>query len=239
MTSPADKIEKRNLSELKPHPNNVRIHPRSQIAKLARSISEFGLTKPILVDDQNFILAGHGTVEAAKQAGLTEIAVTVARGWSDAKKRAYILADNKLGLESLWDDAALAEELRKLETEIDLGLSGFDEDELMDIESAMKGFSLGDAPESVKENVSDMETIKQRRKGNAEKANKSDTEHYIVVVYPDRQSRERALAKLGLPSDERYIASNGVRLEPKGHLAEIAATRQIKVASVKHSGSTG
>lgn len=239
MTSPAKQIEARKLSELHPHPNNVRVHSQDQLDRLARSIKEFGLTKPVVIDENNIILAGHGTVAAAIQAGLDEIQVAVATGWSEEKKRAYIIADNKIGLDSSWDEAALVAELRKIEKEIDLEITGFDDDDLKDLEASLHGFSLSDAPPSVKENASDIETIRQRRKGNEEKASKSDTEHYIVVVYPDRESRERALSKLGMPHDERYVTSKAVRLEPRGQLSQISATRSTKVASVKHSGATG
>lgn len=96
------------------------------MAEIARSIQEWGWTMPVLVDEVGGIIAGHGRVLAAQLLGLTEVPVMVARGWSDAQKRAYLLADNKLGLNAGWDDALLAIELADLKgLGFDLGLTGF------------------------------------------------------------------------------------------------------------------
>ena len=95
------------------------------------SIREWGWTTPILVDEAGGLIAGHGRVMAARQLGITEVPVVVARGWSEAQKRAYILADNKLALNAGWDEALLRVELADLQgMGTDLSLIGFGEDEL-------------------------------------------------------------------------------------------------------------
>jgi DNA modification methylase len=92
---------------------------------------EWGWTNPVLVDEQGTIIAGHGRVEAAKKLGLTEAPVMVATGWSEAKMRAYVIADNQLALNAGWNDEMLAAELSDLqEMAVDLDLVGFDPKEL-------------------------------------------------------------------------------------------------------------
>jgi DNA modification methylase len=92
---------------------------------------EWGWTNPILTDEDGTIIAGHGRVAAAQKLGLTEVPVMIARGWSEAKKRAYCIADNKLALNAGWDEEMLAAELSDLkELAFDLDLIGFDEKEL-------------------------------------------------------------------------------------------------------------
>jgi ParB-like chromosome segregation protein Spo0J len=92
---------------------------------------EWGWTNPVLVDESGNIIAGHGRVLAARQLGISEVPVMVAQGWSEAKRRAYVIADNKLALNADWDMAALSAELQELDTgEFDLGLTGFSGQEL-------------------------------------------------------------------------------------------------------------
>jgi len=95
-------------SSLKVAPRNARTHSRKQVGQLAGSIERFGFTSPILVDDDNRILAGHGRLEAAKQLGMKEIPCLRLSSMSEADKRAYALADNKLALNAGWDFELLA-----------------------------------------------------------------------------------------------------------------------------------
>lgn len=124
---PADQVERRPLAELFPYARNARTHSDAQIAQIAASIREWGWTIPVLVDEEGQLIAGHGRVLAARQLGIETVPVMTARGWSEAKIRAYRIADNKLGLNSGWDDELLALELADLR---DLGaaldLTGFD-----------------------------------------------------------------------------------------------------------------
>jgi ParB-like chromosome segregation protein Spo0J len=104
---PADKVARRPLAELIPYARNARTHSAEQVAQLAASIKEWGWTMPILVDEEGGIIAGHGRVLAAQKLGIEDAPCMVAEGWSEAKKRAYILADNKLALNAGWDEVTL------------------------------------------------------------------------------------------------------------------------------------
>ncbi len=131
MTNPADKVEQWDIEKLIPYARNSRTHSSEQVDQIAASIKEWGWTVPILVDEAGGIIAGHGRTMAAKKLGMKTVPVMVASGWSDAKKRAYIIADNKLALNAGWDDEMLALELGELgDLGFDLDLTGFSADEI-------------------------------------------------------------------------------------------------------------
>jgi ParB-like chromosome segregation protein Spo0J len=133
--NPADEIERWPLDKLTPYARNSRTHSDEQVAQLAASIREWGWTTPVLVDEDGGIIAGHGRVLAARQLGMVEVPVVVARGWSDAKRRAYVIADNKLALNAGWDAEMLSLELGELgELGFDLDLTGFSGDEIKSFE---------------------------------------------------------------------------------------------------------
>ena len=120
-------VEYRSVAALVPYAKNSRKHSEKQVAQLVASIREFGFCAPVLVDGDNGVIAGHGRVMAAKDAGLSEIPVIELGHLTPEQRRAYVIADNKLAQGSSWDDGILAEELRALRVEgFDLGLSGFD-----------------------------------------------------------------------------------------------------------------
>jgi|SRR5581483_7449448 len=124
-------IEYAFVRELRPHPSNARTHSRKQIKQIARSIEQFGFCNPVLVDDGNHIIAGHGRVEAAKLLGLEAVPTCRLSHLSDEEKRAYILADNKLAEKAGWDKELLAIELQGLiELDIDIELTGFETAEI-------------------------------------------------------------------------------------------------------------
>lgn len=128
---PADSVERWPLSRLTPFARNARTHSDEQIAQIAASIREWGWTNPVLVDDDGTIIAGHGRVLAAQRLDISEVPVMVARGWTDAQKRAYVLADNKLAENAGWDRELLRLEVADLaEMGFDLPLMGFSEQEL-------------------------------------------------------------------------------------------------------------
>lgn len=127
----ARRIELWPVERLVPYERNARTHSPEQVAQLAASISEFGFLNPILVDSKDGIIAGHGRLAAAKDMGLTEVPVVVLDHLTEAQKRAYVLADNKLALNAGWDEKLLQIELTGLQLQdFDLSLIGFDEDEL-------------------------------------------------------------------------------------------------------------
>jgi DNA modification methylase len=122
------------LSALKPFPRNSRTHSDSQIQQIVQSINEYGFTNPILVDENNTIIAGHGRLLAANKIGLTEVPCIVLADLTAKQKQAYIIADNKLALNAGWDVATLIEELDDLKSQgFDLDLTGFSPDEINDL----------------------------------------------------------------------------------------------------------
>ena len=131
---PASKVELRKVSDLIPYARNSRTHSDEQVSQIAASIREWGWTVPVLVDEQGSLIAGHGRIMAAKKLGIGEVPTMVAVGWSDAQKRAYVLADNKLALNAGWDMDLLKVELVDLQgLNFDLDLTGFTGDELSDL----------------------------------------------------------------------------------------------------------
>ncbi len=121
-------IEYISIAELKPYPRNARTHSRKQIRQIAGSMKEFGFTNPLLIDGDNMILAGHGRLEAAKMLAHALVPCVRIETMTEAQKRAYIIADNKLALNAGWDEELLALELQgvmALDPGLDIGLTGF------------------------------------------------------------------------------------------------------------------
>ena len=132
-------VEHRSPSDLKPYARNARTHSPKQIAEIAASIKAFGFNNPVLIDKDNGIVAGHGRVEAAKVLGLATVPTIRLEHLTDAQKRAYILADNKLAEKAGWDREILAIELQNLmeiELEFDVSATGF---ELPEIDVLIEG----------------------------------------------------------------------------------------------------
>jgi len=124
-------IEQVAIDKLIPYINNARTHSQHQVAQVAASIREFGFTNPVLVDKDNGIIAGHGRVQAAQKLEMTEVPCLRLDYLTEAQKKAYILADNKLALNAGWDEELLALELAELgDMGFDLELTGFELDEI-------------------------------------------------------------------------------------------------------------
>ncbi|OYD64838.1 UNVERIFIED_ORG: ParB-like nuclease family protein [Burkholderia sp. CF145] len=122
---PALNIERRPLASLVPYARNARLHSDAQINQIAASMREWGWTQPILVSEDGMIIAGHGRVLAGLRLGLDDAPVMVARGWSETKVRAYVIADNRLAETATWDREMLSTELAELRDVFDLSLTGF------------------------------------------------------------------------------------------------------------------
>jgi len=119
------------LDKLIPYANNARTHSPEQINKLRSSIREFGFINPIIIDRDFGVIAGHGRITAAREEGITELPCVFADHLTEAQKKAYIIADNRMALDAGWDEEILRVEIESLsEMAFDLSFTGFDADEL-------------------------------------------------------------------------------------------------------------
>nr|WP_296969142.1 site-specific DNA-methyltransferase [Tepidanaerobacter sp. EBM-38] len=120
-----------DIDKLIPYANNARTHNKEQINKLRSSLREFGFVNPVLIDKEKNIIAGHGRVMAAREEGIKKVPCVLVEHLTDAQKKAYILADNRLAMDAGWDDEILALELENLkELDFDIDLTGFDAAEI-------------------------------------------------------------------------------------------------------------
>ena len=163
------KIEYRKVSDLLPYARNARTHSDTQVSQLAASIKEFGFNNPVAVDGEGMILCGHGRVMAAQKLGMAEVPTVCLSHLSDTQVKAYILADNKLALNAGWDNDMLKVELEDLkDSDFDLNLTGFSDDELKDIlvddptEAQEDNFD-GEPPEVAKSQLGDIWTMGEHR----------------------------------------------------------------------------
>lgn len=134
------KIIYRTINELKKHKNNARTHSSVQILQIVNSINEFGWTNPILIDEHDIIIAGHGRLEAAETLKLNEVPCILLSGLTETQKRAYLIADNQLALNAGWDIELLQSEIEALKLEnFDIDLLGFNDEEFQSmLDSASK-----------------------------------------------------------------------------------------------------
>jgi len=151
-----DSIEHLPTDALVPYARNSRTHSPEQVAQIAASIKEFGFTNPVLIDANNTLIAGHGRVMAAQSIGLLTVPAIRLAHLSDAQRRAYVIADNKLAENAGWDMATLAREVEDLQADgFNLDLLGFDDDELSgllgttnkDPDTGADGSNIDDAPD--------------------------------------------------------------------------------------------
>ena len=152
-----DQIEHLPTDTLVPYARNSRTHSPEQVAQIAASIREFGFTNPVLIDANNTLIAGHGRVMAAQSIGLPTVPAIRLAHLTDAQRRAYVIADNKLAENAGWDMATLAREVEDLQADgFDIDLLGFGDDELTDILGTAKkdpdigadGSNIDDAPDA-------------------------------------------------------------------------------------------
>lgn len=149
------KVVYRDVSELIPYARNARTHSDEQIERIAASIKEFGWTNPILIDGESGIIAGHGRVLAARKLGLEKVPTIELSGLTEAQKRAYIIADNRLALDAGWDEEMLKLEFAELEKEgFELSKTGFSDEEInemmADLDREVEGVEDVDTPEPPK-----------------------------------------------------------------------------------------
>src|SRR6266849_1420094 len=143
------KIEYTLVRDLRPYARNARTHSKKQIRQIAKSIARFGFTNPVLIDDDKQIVAGHGRVEAAKLIGMVAVPTVQLSYLSEADKRAYILADNKLAEKAGWDREILAIALQALvDLNFEVELTGFETAEVdLVLDDAREAAGSSDGPE--------------------------------------------------------------------------------------------
>lgn len=160
----------KKVKDLIPYVNNSRTHSEEQVNQICASIKEFGFTNPLLIDEKDSIIAGHGRLMASKKLGMEEVPCIVLKGLTEAQKKAYIIADNKMALNAGWDEELLKIELENLkELDFDLDLTGFNVDELDDIlgkneeEVEIVEDEVPDAPEEPKAKLGDIYQLGNHR----------------------------------------------------------------------------
>lgn len=164
-------IKEVEVTALIPYAKNSRTHDDDQVAQIAASIKEFGWTNPILIDGDKGIIAGHGRLMAARKLKMDKVPVIELSGMTDAQKKAYVIADNRLALNAEWDNAMLTIELQDLEDEgFDLSLTGFDDKELDALLNVIEGTdgltdedSVPDVPEEPKTKLGDIYILGNHR----------------------------------------------------------------------------
>ncbi len=128
------KMELVSVDKLVPYVNNARTHNEEQVTKLRSSLREFGFINPVIIDKDYGVIAGHGRLMAAKAEGIEEVPCVFVDYLTDAQKKAYILADNRMAMDAGWDEELLRVEIEALQAEaFDVGLTGFDEQEISDL----------------------------------------------------------------------------------------------------------
>lgn len=154
---PADAVQRVKVASLIPYARNSRTHSPDQVDQIAASIREWGWTTPVLIDEAGGLIAGHGRVMAAKKLKIAEVPAMVASGWTDAQKRAYVIADNKLALNAGWDTEMLRVEFAELQDAgYSVDLTGFNADEIaaLLVEKTAGLTNPDDVPEAPAEPVS-------------------------------------------------------------------------------------
>jgi len=152
-----DDIERASTDDLIPYPSNPKEHPDKQIDKIAGSIQEYGFVQPLVVDEENQVIIGHGRLKAAKKLDLDEVPVIKSGDLSDAQKRALRIADNRIA-ESGWDEELLSTELDVLEDQdYDLDVLGFEEEELAELHDEQIEFEEDDFDEDADEVETDID----------------------------------------------------------------------------------
>lgn len=137
---PADEIVRRPVAKLVPYARNARTHSKEQVRQIAASIREWGWTNPVLIDEDDGVIAGHGRLLAAEMLGVVMVPCVVARGWTKQQRQAYVLADNQLALSAGWDRDMLRLEIGELQADgFDLELIGFDPIDLKSLTSGGGG----------------------------------------------------------------------------------------------------
>ena len=218
-------------SELRPNPKNWRVHPQAQQGALRGILAEVGYVDAVMArelpDGTLELLDGHLRAETTPDAEVPVLVVDL----NDEEAAKVLATFDPLAEMAVADAAKLESLMMDFQTDSEALSAMLDE---LTMEAANLDFS--EPPESVAANAEELESIKsQRRRGNENAANKNDTEHYLVVVYPTREAKEAALKRLGLPQDERYVPAASVSIKAKGPIAPSGK----RAADASKSGACG
>jgi DNA modification methylase len=188
----AKKIEWKSIDKLIPYAKNARTHSDEQIAEIAGSIKAFGFNNPVSVDKDNSIIAGHGRVLAARKLGMDKVPVVMLEHLTESERKAYVLADNRIALNSGWDTSMLSLELQDLQDKIDLSLLGFDPDELdallnpiEETEGLTDEDAVPDVPDEPKTKLGDIYILGKHRLMCGDSTSIGDVDKLMIGVYPD------------------------------------------------------
>lgn len=216
------------ISSFKPNPANPRIIRDARFKKLVESLRRFPKMmelSPLVIDEENMLFRGHMRIEALKELGYKEIPdnwIKKAKDFSPEELREFMIKDNDHA--GQWDWGSLANEWDQ-NTLLEWGFEPWNFGQI----------DLQAEPETVQQNIEDLQKIKeQRKKGNEAVVAKTDTEKYLVIVFASREEKATLLKELGLPEDERYVPSGGVQIIPSGSWIS-----KFKSSAQHKSGATG
>lgn len=225
----AHTIEQWPVDRLVPYDRNARTHSETQVAQIAASITQFGFNNPILVDSSSGIIAGHGRLQAARKLGLVSVPVIVLDHLTDAQRRAYILADNKLALNAGWDEELLLAELRDLDEMIDLQLTGFDANELERLfatdEDDARADECPEAPETPVTRRGDLWVLGRHRVLCGDATNADDVARLMNGAKADMVFTDPPYG-ISLIRDDRGRVGGGTKQYPTREFARIAGDDQ-------------
>jgi hypothetical protein len=223
-------------SEIQADPRNWREHPTEQRAAVSAVLAEIGMANAVLAREDSagklILIDGHLRSDIVGDGLIPVLVLDV----DEAEAGKLLATLDPLAAMAQTNAGALDDLLRSVST----GSEALQK--MLDDLKTSAPIDLSDPPESVEENAAELEDIKQqRRKGKDKVIEKTDTEKYIVIVYPSRAAKAEQLARLGLPADERYVAAAQVELRGRGalHPAQAADGRSLKSAKVDKSGATG
>ena len=203
-------IESVPVSDLKEYEKNSRTHSDDQVAKIAASVEEFGFTNPILIDESNGVIAGHGRLQAAKRINMGEVPCIRLAHLSESQKRAYVIADNKIAESGGWDDEMLKMEIMELaQDDYALKLTGFDEAGL-------------DSILAISEEV--MEAVQKKRDHKETGHSQQDTVRQVILIYTSDEY-PRVMEAMREYAEEHGLSSN---TEVVNHLLENAPSKDRK-----------
>ena len=203
-------IESVPVSDLKEYEKNSRTHSDDQVAKIAASVEEFGFTNPMLIDESNGVIAGHGRLQAAKRINMGEVPCIRLAHLSESQKRAYVIADNKIAESGGWDDEMLKMEIMELaQDDYDLKLTGFDEAGL-------------DSILAISEEV--MEAVQKKRDHKETGHSQQDTVRQVILIYTSDEY-PRVMEAMREYAEEHGLSIN---TEVVNHLLENAPSKDRK-----------